>query len=213
MGVVRVSLFSLSIDGFGAGPEQSEDDPIGKRGHALLEWIFGTKTFHAMTKEPGGSEGTDEKYAARGLTGYGAVIMGRNMFGPIRGDWPDGSWKGWWGENPPYHVPTFVLTHHPREPIVMEGGTTFHFVTDGIDAALERAKSAAGGLDIQIAGGVSTIRQFLKAGLIDRLHFAIAPVALGTGEAMFTGIDLAGLGFSVVESAMGEHAMHVVLSK
>ena len=213
MGIVRVSLFSLSIDGFGAGPEQSEDDPIGKRGYELHEWLIGTKTFHAITKEPGGSDGTDERYAARGLAGNGAVIMGRNMFGPLRGEWRDDSWKGWWGENPPYHAPTFVLTHHRREPIPMEGGTTFHFVTDGIEAALERAKSAAGGRDIQIAGGVSTIRQFLQAGLIDRLHFAISPVALGKGEAMFEGIDLAGLGFGVVESAMGEHAMHVVLSK
>lgn len=213
MGVVRVSLFSLSIEGFGAGPEQSEDDPIGKRGHELHEWLFGTKTFHAMTGESGGSEGTDEKYAARGRTGYGAVIMGRNMFGPIRGGWPDDSWRGWWGENPPYHVPTFVLTRHPRDPIVMEGGTTFHFITDGIEAALDRAKAAASGRDIQIAGGVSTIRQFLQAGLIDELHFAISPVVLGKGEAMFTGIDLSELGFRVVESAAGEHAMHVVLSK
>lgn len=213
MGVVRVSLFSLSIDGFGAGPEQTEGDPIGKRGHELHEWLFGTKTFHAMTGESGGSEGTDEEYAARGRTGYGAVIMGRNMFGPIRGGWPDDSWRGWWGENPPYHVPTFVLTHHPRDPIVMDGGTTFHFITDGIEAALDRAKAAASGRDIQIAGGVSTIRQFLKAGLIDELHFAISPVALGKGEAMFTGIDLSELGFRVVESAPGEHAMHVVLRK
>lgn len=213
MGIVRVSLFSLSIDGFGAGPEQTEDDPIGKRGHELHEWLFGTKTFRAMIGESGGSDGTDEQYAARGRSGYGAVIMGRNMFGPIRGGWPDESWRGWWGEDPPYHVPTFVLTHHARDPIPMDGGTTFHFVTDGVEAALDRARKAAGGRDIQIAGGVSTIRQFLKAGLIDELHFAISPVALGAGEAMFDGIDLSGLGYRTVESAGGEHALHVVLRR
>jgi dihydrofolate reductase len=210
---VRVAGFSVSIDGFGAGPEQSLTDPLGKRGSELHQWFFGTKMFRAMTGEGGGSDGVDEDYATRAMAGFGAFILGRNMFGPIRGDWPDESWKGWWGDNPPYRAPTFILTHHPRAPIVMEGGTTFYFVTDGIESALEKAKVAAGDQDVKIGGGVSTVRQYLKAGLIDEIHLTIAPVALGHGEAMFTGIDLPGLGFRVTEKAPSEFATHIVLSK
>ena len=215
---VIVAGFSISIDGFGAGPEQSLNDPLGKRGRELHEWFFGTKMFHGMIGKEGGSEGVDERYAARSMAGFGAFILGRNMFGPIRGAWrvgggPDGEWKGWWGPNPPYHAPTFILTHHARDPILMAGGTVFHFVTEGIEVALERAKAVAGGKNVKIGGGVSTVRQYLTAGLIDELHFAIAPVVLGRGEAMFAGIDLPALGFKVIERATTDHAMHVVLAK
>lgn len=210
---VIVSGFSLSIDGFGAGPEQSQNDPLGKRGMELHEWIFATKTFRTMTGEGGGSEGVDESYMARSMGGFGAVVMGRNMFGPVRGDWSDDEWKGWWGDNPPFHAPTFVLTHHARDPIVMEGGTVFHFVSSGIEVALEKAKAAAGDKDIRIGGGVSTVRQYLHAGLIDELHLAIVPVVLGDGEAVFAGIDLPALGFKVTEHAASEQVMHIVLRK
>lgn len=210
---VRVAGFSLSIDGFGAGPEQSVKDPLGKRGMELHQWAFPTRTFQAMFGKEGGSTGVDDDYAARSMSGFGAFILGRNMFGPIRGDWSDETWKGWWGDNPPYHAPTFVLTHYARDPIVMDGGTTFHFVTEGIEVALERAKAAAGDLDVKIGGGVSTVRQYLKAGMVDELHYAIAPVVLGRGEAMFDGIDLPGLGFRVTEHAATELATHVVLAR
>jgi len=213
MSKVRVAGFSLSVDGFGAGPQQSLDAPLGKRGTELHAWFFGTRTFRAMLGQEGGSSGVDERYAARSMAGFGAFILGRNMFGPVRGPWPDERWKGWWGDDPPYHAPTFVLTHHPRAPIVMQGGTTFHFVTEGIEAALAQAKAAAGGLDVKIGGGVSTVRQYLQAGLVDELHFAVAPVVLGRGEAMFAGIDLPALGFRVVEHACTEHATHVVLAR
>jgi dihydrofolate reductase len=203
----------LSVDGFGAGPDQSLQDPLGKRGRELHEWFFATKSFRAMLGQEGGSDGVDEDYASRAMSGMGAFILGRNMFGPVRGNWPDDSWKGWWGDNPPYHAPTFVLTHYPREPIVMEGGTTFYFVTDGIEAALEQAKRAAGGKDIKIGGGVSTIRQYLMAGQIDELHLVISPIVLGRGEAMFSGIDLAALGFRVTEHKPTASATHIVLSK
>jgi dihydrofolate reductase len=210
---VRVAGFSLSIDGFGAGPEQGIKDPLGKRGMELHQWALPTRTFQAMFGKQGGSTGVDDEYAARSMSGFGAFILGRNMFGPIRGDWPDESWKGWWGDNPPYHAPTFVLTHYARDPIVMDGGTTFHFVTEGIEAALERAKAVAGDLDVKIGGGVSTVRQYLKAGMVDELHYAVAPVVLGRGEAMFDGIDLPGLGFRVTEHAATELATHVVLAR
>ena len=210
---VRVAAFSLSVDGFGAGPEQSLNDPLGKRGKELHQWFFGTRTFRAMFGTEGGSTGVDETYASKGNSGFGAFILGRNLFGPVRGDWPDESWKGWWGENPPYHAPTFILTHYPRQPIVMEGGTTFHFITGGIEEALKQARVASGGKDIKISGGVSTVRQFLQAGLIDGMHFAIAPVVLGSGEAMFAGIDLPSLGFRVTSHESTEHATHIVLSK
>ncbi|PDT00998.1 deaminase [Rhizobium chutanense] len=213
MSKVRVAAFSLSVDGFGAGPEQSMNDPLGKRGPEMFQWFFHTRTFRAMMGKDDGSSGVDEDYAARGMANFGAFILGRNMFGPIRGDWPDENWKGWWGPNPPYHAPTFILTHYPREPIVMEGGTTFHFVTGGIHEALDKAKAAAGDKDVKIGGGVSTVRQYLQAGLIDELHFAISPVVLGKGEAMFAGIDLPALGFRVVEHVATEHATHIVLAK
>ena len=213
MSKVRVAGFSLSLDGYGAGPEQSLQDPLGKGGRELHRWFFGTKTFQSMFGQGGGSEGVDEDYAHRSMDNFGAFILGRNMFGPVRGEWPDDSWKGWWGDNPPYHAPTFILTHFPRDPIVMEGGTTFYFVTDGIESALDQAKAAAGDRDVKIGGGVSTVRQYLQAGLIDELHFAISPVLLGRGEAMFAGIDLPALGFRVTDSASTELATHVVLGR
>lgn len=214
MGKLRVAAFSLSLDGFGAGPDQSLEDPLGKRGMELHEWFFGTRTFRSMFGKEGGTTGVDDKYAALGNTAdFGAFILGRNMFGPVRGDWPDDSWKGWWGDNPPYHAPTFVLTHYPRKPLVMEGGTTFYFVSGGIEKALREARAAAGDRDIKIGGGVSTVRQYLTAGHIDEMHFAIAPVLLGRGEAMFAGIDLPALGFRVESSEATDLATHVVLTK
>jgi dihydrofolate reductase len=213
MGKVRVAGFAVSLDGYGAGPEQSLEDPLGKRGKELHNWFFGTKTFQAMFGKDGGSEGIDDDYARRSMDGFGAFILGRNMFGPVRGDWPDESWKGWWGDNPPYHAPTYILTHYPRDPIVMEGGTTFYFVTDGIEAALDQAKAAAGERDVKIGGGVSTVRQYLQAGLIDELHFVFSPVMLGRGEGMFAGIDLPALGFTVAETARSDLATHLVLTR
>jgi dihydrofolate reductase len=213
MSRVRVAGFSISLDGFGAGPEQSLEHPLGGRGQELHQWLVGTRFFRTMIGQVGGSEGVDQAYAHRSMNGFGAFVLGRNMFGPIRGPWPDESWKGWWGANPPYHAPTFVLTHHPRDPIEMEGGTTFIFVTEGVEAALEQARAAAGDLDVKIGGGVDTVRQYLRAGLIDELHFALSPVVLGQGEAMFAGIDLPALGFRVAERQASEHAMHVVLAR
>jgi dihydrofolate reductase len=213
MSQVRVGGFSISLDGFGAGPEQTLEDPLGRRGLDLHQWFFGTRFFRTMTGGDGGSEGVDQAYAHRSMNGFGAFILGRNMFGPIRGPWPDESWKGWWGANPPYHAPTFVLTHYPRDPIEMEGGTTFIFVTGGIEAALEQARAAAGDLDVKIGGGVETVRQYLRAGLIDELHFALSPVVLGQGEAMFAGIHLPALGFRVTEHQASEHATHIVLAR
>ncbi|OWV77613.1 deaminase [Rhizobium sp. R634] len=213
MSKVRVAGFSVSVDGFGAGPEQSLDDPLGKRGPEMFQWFFHTRTFRAMMGKDDGSTGIDEDYASGAMANFGAFILGRNMFGPIRGEWPDDAWKGWWGANPPYHAPTYILTHYPREPIVMEGGTTFHFITSGIHEALDKARAAAGGKDVKIGGGVSTVRQYLLAGLVDELHFAVAPVVLGKGEAMFAGIDLPALGFSVREHVASEKATHIVLAK
>ncbi len=210
---VRVAGFSVSLDGFGAGPEQSRENPLGKRGPELHTWFIRTRSFQAMFGKSGGSGGLDDEYAHRAMDGFGAFILGRNMFGPIRGPWPDESWKGWWGNNPPYHAPTFVLTHYPRDPIQMEGGTTFFFVTNGIEAALEQAKLAAKGRDVKIGGGVETVRQYLRAGLIDELHFAFSPVVLGQGEEMFAGIDLPALGYRVTEHQATEHATHIVLSR
>ena len=210
---VQVRGFSVSLDGFGAGPEQSLENPLGKRGGDIFQWFLGTKTFRAMTGQQGGSEGVDEKYAAASMAGFGAFILGRNMFGPIRGEWPDDQWKGWWGENPPYHTPTFILTNYRRDPTVMAGGTTFYFVTDGIESALDQAKSAAGDLDVKIGGGVSTVRQYLVTGAIDELHLAISPVVLGQGEALFAGLDLPALGYSVTGREATDLATHVVLTK
>lgn len=213
MSKVRAAGFSLSVDGFGAGPEQSLNDPLGKRGAELFGWFFPTRTFQAMFGKEGESDGIDAKYASSGNTGLGAFILGRNMFGPIRGEWPDENWKGWWGDNPPYHAPTFILTNYPRAPIVMEGGTTFHFVSGGIEEALTQAKAAAGDKDIKIGGGVNAVRQYLQAGLVDEVHFAISPVVLGKGEAMFAGVDLPSLGFRVPVHEASEKATHVVLKK
>lgn len=213
MGKVRAAAFSVSLDGYGAGPEQSLENPLGKRGTELHQWFFGTKTFQSMFGKSGGSEGVDEDYARRSMEGFGAFILGRNMFGPARGEWRDDGWKGWWGDNPPYHAPTFILTHHPRDPIVMEGGTTFYFVTDGIEAALEEARAAAGDKDVKIGGGVATLRQYLEARLIDEAHFAFSPVMLGRGEPMFEGIDLPALGYSIVERTPTELATHIVLRR
>ena len=210
---VIVSGFSLSIDGYGAGPDQSLENPLGKRGKELHGWQFGTRRFHEMIGKEGGSEGIDNDFATRSMEGFGAFILGRNMFGPVRGDWPDEKWKGWWGDDPPYHAPTFVLTHYPREPIKMEGGTVFHFVTGGIEAAMEQARSAAGDKNVKIGGGVSTVRQYLQVGLVDEMHFAISPVVLGQGEAMFAGLDLPALGFSVTEHVATEAATHLVLTR
>lgn len=213
MAKVRAAAFSVSLDGYGAGPEQSLENPLGKRGTELHQWFFGTKTFQSMFGKSGGSEGVDEDYARRSMEGFGAFILGRNMFGPARGEWRDDGWKGWWGDNPPYHAPTFILTHHPRDPIVMEGGTTFYFVTDGIEAALEEARAAAGDGDVKIGGGVATLRQYLEARLIDEAHFAFSPVMLGRGEPMFEGIDLPALGYSIVERTPTELATHIVLRR
>jgi len=213
MSKLRVNSFAVSIDGYGAGPNQSLQDPLGVGGLALHEWVLATRTFRQMFGQDGGSTGVDDDFAKRGFANVGAWILGRNMFGPVRGPWPDESWKGWWGANPPYHVPVFVLTHHPRAPIEMEGGTVFHFVTDGIHAALERARAAAQGQDVRVGGGVATIRQYLQAGLIDEMHLAIAPTLLGRGEALLAGIDLEALGYQCTEHTGTPNAMHVVLSR
>jgi len=210
---VRVGGFSISLDGFGAGPEQSLAEPLGKGGEELHQWMFGTRMFRAMIGKEGGSDGIDQMYAHRSMDGFGAFILGRNMFSSSRGPWPDDGWKGWWGKNPPYHAPTFVLTHHARDPIEMDGGTTFIFVTEGIEAALAQAQRAAGDRDVKIGGGVETVRQYLRAGLVDELHFAVSPIVLGQGEAMFAGIDLLALGYRVTEHQATEHATHVVLSR
>ena len=211
MGKVRVLAFAVSIDGFGAGPDQSPEDPLGKRGGELMNWFYPTRAFRSMIGKDGG---TDDRFASAAMEGFGAFILGRNMFGPIRGEWPDdGAWKGWWGDNPPYHAPTFILTHYPRAPIVMDGGTTFHFVTDGIESALAQAKAAAGDLDVKIGGGVSTVRQYLLAGAIDEMHLAQSPVVLGRGESLFAGIDLPGLGYRVAEAVPTELATHLVLTR
>ncbi len=221
MSKLRVNAFSISIDGYGAGPDQGLENPMGVGGMALHQWVLGTKTFREMHADFAGSligeeparDDVDDQFAARSFEDLGAWIMGRNMFAPSRGAWPDDGWKGWWGDNPPYHVPVFVLTHHARAPLTMEGGTTFHFVTDGIHAALERAKEAARGKDIRLGGGAATIRQYLAAGLVDELHLAISPVLLGRGEHLLVGIDLVRLGYKCTEHVSTSHATHVVLAK
>jgi dihydrofolate reductase len=213
MSKVVVRSFAVSIDGYGAGRNQDLQNPLGVRGPELMEWFFPTRVWRKMQGHADGETGVDNGVAELGFEGMGAWILGRNMFGPVRGPWPDESWKGWWGDNPPYHAPTFVLTHHPRDPIEMEGGTTFIFVTDGIEATLEKAKLAAKGRDVKIGGGVETVRQYLRAGLIDELHFALSPVVLGQGEAMFVGIDLPALGYRVTEHQATDHATHIVLSR
>lgn len=211
---LRVESFSISLDGFGAGVDQSLENPLGIGGESLHGWALATRTFQKLLfgKEEG-SIGTDDEFAARGVRNLGAWILGRNMFGPIRGPWPDDKWKGWWGKNPPYHCPVFVLTHHPRPSLEMEGGTVFHFVTGGIHEALRLAKEAAGDKDIRIGGGVATIQQYLRAKLIDEMHLAISPVLLGRGERLFDGVDLAGLGYECVEHVGTPSATHVVIRK
>ena len=213
MSKLRVNCFGVSIDGFGAGPDQDLENPLGVGGMNLHQWFFPTRAFQKMHGSGDGTTGIDNDFAERGMEGIGAWILGRNMFGPVRGEWPDDKWKGWWGDNPPYHCQVFVLTHHPRESIEMDGGTTFHFVTDGIHAALKRAREAAGGLDVRVGGGTATIRQYLQAGLIDELHLAVSPVILGSGESLLAGIDLIELGYKVTQSVSSPAALHVVLSK
>ena len=213
MAKLRVNCFSVSIDGYGAGPGQNLDNPMGVGGMQLHEWVLPTRTFQAMFGNDGGTTGIDDDFAARGMEGLGAWILGRNMFGPVRGPWMDDAWKGWWGDNPPYHTPVFVLTHHARPPIEMAGGTTFHFVTDGIHAALARAKDAAGARDVRVGGGAATIQQYLKAGLVDEMHLAISPVLLGRGESLLADIDLPKLGYRCSEHISSAAATHVVLTK
>jgi dihydrofolate reductase len=213
MGKLRVRNFSISLDGYGAGPNQSLENPLGVGGRSLHGWFVPTQTFQRMIGKEGGTTGVDDDFAAGGSVNVGASILGRNMFGPVRGPWPDDTWKGWWGNNPPYHVPVFVLTHYARPSITLEGGTVFHFVTDGIQAALQRATEAAQGQDVQIGGGVETIREYLRAALIDELHLAISPVLLGSGEHLFTGIDAPKLGYRCTKQVATANATHVVLTR
>lgn len=213
MSRLRVASFTISLDGYGAGPGQSLEDSMGRGGVAMHAWAFATRTFKAMFGGEGGETGTDDDFAARGFENVGAWVLGRNMFGPVRGPWPDESWKGWWGDEPPYHVPVYVLTHHPRAPLTMQGGTVFHFVTDGLESALEQAKAAAGGRDVRIGGGVSTVRQCLQAGLIDEMHLVVSPVLLGGGEHLLGGLDLPALGYRVTEHVPTARATHFVVTK
>jgi len=232
MSKVKVASFSVSLDGFGAGPNQSLENPLGLRGMELHQWVFKTDSFQKMHGEGSGEKGIDNDFSEKAMANVGAWILGRNMFGPIRGPWvkddprprlpgmasspwpwPDDEWKGWWGPNPPYHVPVFVLTHHARAPLKMEGGTTFYFITDGIESALKQAKAAAGDKDVRIGGGVATIRQYLKIGAIDEIHLAVAPVMLGTGENLYQGLNLSELGFSVTSSTPSANATHIILEK
>ncbi|MBW4052859.1 MAG: dihydrofolate reductase [Proteobacteria bacterium] len=213
MSKLRVSSFAVSLDGFGAGPRQSLSAPMGEGGLALHEWMFATRTARRMFGQDGGETGIDDDFAAAGFDNVGAWILGRNMFGPVRGPWPNESWRGWWGENPPYHTPVFVLTHHARKPLEMEERTTFHFVTDGIESALRQAKAAAKGRDVRLGGGVHTIREYLSARLLDELHLVVSPVLLGSGEPLFAGIDLTRLGYRCIRNVLGVRAMHVVLAK
>lgn len=209
-----VRCFGVSADGYGAGPSQTLDNPMGVGGMALHEWVFPTRTFQkVLFGKAEGTTGPDDDFAARGFESIGAWILGRNMFGPVRGPWPDEDWKGWWGDEPPYHCPVFVLTHHARAPIHMKGGTVFHFVTDGIEAALKRARNAASGKDIRLGGGVATVRQYLRAGLVDEMHIAMAPAFLGSGENLFTDIDLVKLGYRRTEHVATPIALHIVLRK
>lgn len=214
MARVRVDCFTISLDGFGAGPDQDLQNPLGVGGTELHQWLFPTRTLQkGLFGADGGTTGLDDDFASRGFDNVGAWILGRNMFGPVRGPWRDMEWKGWWGDNPPYHVPTFILTHYVREPIVMEGGTTFHFVTGGIHEALKRAREAAGEKDVRVGGGPNTIQQYLRAGLIDELHLAISPILLGSGEPLLGRLNLRDLGFECVQFVASEKAMHVVLRR
>ncbi|MCS6627458.1 dihydrofolate reductase family protein [Roseibacterium beibuensis] len=212
-GKVRVGSYAVSADGFGAGPDQSLSAPLGVGGETLHEWFFPTDTFQKMYGKGQGETGVDEGFARRGMDGIGAWILGRNMFAHSRGPWPEDGWKGWWGEEPPYRVPVFILTHHPRASFEMKGGTVFHFETGGIEAALERARAAAGDRDIRIGGGAETIRQYLQAGLIDEMHIAVSPILLGRGEPLWAGLDLPALGYAVLESTAGERATHLRIGR
>ena len=213
MSKLRVQSFAVSIDGYGAGPNQDLEHPLGENGPELMEWFFPTRLWRGMQGHADGENGIDNGFAEQGFANIGAWILGRNMFGPVRGPWPDESWKGWWGEEPPYHVPVFVLTHHARAPLAMKGGTEFRFVTEGIHAALEQARAVAGDRDIRLGGGVATVREYLRAGLIDDLHLAVRPVLLGRGENLFAGLDLHALGYECEKTVTGERAMHVYLRK
>lgn len=213
MSALRVSSFAISIDGYGAGPGQDLQNPLGRGGAELMEWFFHTRAWHRMQGQEGGETGIDNDMAERGFERVGAWVLGRNMFGPVRGPWPDESWRGWWGEEPPYHTPVFVLTHHARPSLEMDGGTVFHFVTDGIESALKQAKAAAGGQDVRLGGGVATIRQYLQAGLIDELHLVLRPVLLGSGEHLMHGLDMRALGYDCTKHVAGERATHVFLRK
>jgi dihydrofolate reductase len=215
MARLLVRSFAISLDGYGAGPDQDLEHPLGVGGPLLFEWFFKTRVWGRMHgKDNGdGEAGVDDAVAARGFDNIGAWILGRNMFGPVRGPWPDESWRGWWGDEPPYHVPVFVLTHHARPPLVMAGGTTFHFVTEGIQAALEQARAAAGGRDVRVGGGVATVRQYLRAGLLDELHLVLRPVLLGSGEPLFKDLDFPSLGYEVASQFAGERATHVFLRR
>ena len=213
MSKLRVNSFTISLDGYGAGPRQSVQQPLGVGGETLHKWMIGTRTFRKLFGQEGGATGVDDEFAQRGFANVGAWILGRNMFGPVRGEWPDESWRGWWGDEPPYHCDTFVLTHHARASLPMQGGTTFHFVTGGIHEALERAREAAGGKDVRVGGGAATIRQYLNERLIDELHIAISPALLGSGEPLFEGLDLRALGYEVTEHVTTPAAMHVVLTR
>jgi dihydrofolate reductase len=211
--MLRVASFAISVDGYGAGPNQDLQNPLGVRGPELMKWLFHTHVWKKMNGLGDGETGVDNGVAEKGFTGIGAWILGRNMFGPIRGQWPDESWRGWWGEEPPYHTPVFVLTHHSRPPLSMAGGTEFFFVTEGIEAALKRASDAAGGLDVRLGGGVLTIREYLLAGLVDELQLTVSPVLMGSGENLFSEIDLPSLGYHCDESISGERATHVFLRR
>ncbi len=214
MSKLRVESFTISLDGFGAGPNQDINNPLGVGGTSLHGWAFPTRTFQQkLFGSDSGETGLDDEFAARGFQNIGAWILGRNMFGPVRGPWPDGSWRGWWGENPVYHVPVFVLTNYPRPPLVMDGGTTFYFVTEGAAAALERAREAAGGKDVRVGGGVNVIQQYLRQRLIDEMHIAISPVLLGSGERLFEGINLPALGYACVKHEASARATHLILSR
>lgn len=213
MAKLCVRSFAISLDGYGAGPDQDLHNPLGVRGPELMEWFFPTRVFQRMYGKGEGETGIDNGMAEEGFAGIGAWILGRNMFGPVRGPWPDESWKGWWGEEPPYHTPVFVLTHHVRAPLKMKGGTEFRFVTDGIRSALEQAMKAAGGKDVRLGGGVATVRQYLQAGLIDELHLAVRPVLLGAGENLWNGLDMRALGYEATKSVAGERATHMFLRK
>lgn len=213
MSRLRVQIFALSLDGFGAGPRQSMETPLGERGFELMQWFFPTRFWRSMQGQDGGETGVDNDMAERSMQGIGAYILGRNMFGPVRGPWPDDRWKGWWGDEPPYHAPTFVLTHHARPPEPMADGTTFHFVTEGIEVALERAKAAAGGLDVRVGGGAATVRQYLQARLVDDMHLVVSPVLLGQGESLMQGLDLRALGYACTRTVAGERATHVFIER